>query len=68
MLTPVLDGEALERAEATFLCSVISVRVWHPEDLVLPVADTHPLGTQRPAEADYNAWRRTVKTRSAKCC
>jgi hypothetical protein len=68
MLNPVLDGDALERAEAAFLCCEMTLRGLHPEVLVLSAADIPPLGTDRAAGIDYERLRKTVKTSSARCC
>jgi hypothetical protein len=67
MLTPALDGEALERVEAGFLRGEISLRGFRPEAL-LPVTKIPPLGTDRPAGVDYEALRPTVRTSRRGCC
>lgn len=68
MLTPVLDGEALERVEAEFLRGEMSLGELRPESLLLPVADISPLGRDRPASGDYEPLRPTIRTSSTRCC
>jgi hypothetical protein len=68
MVTPVLDAEALERAEAEFLRGEISLGEARPAILLMPIADICPLGRDRPARIDFEPLRPTIRTSSSRCC
>ena len=67
MLSPVLNGEDLKRAEASFLCCEISLREFQPETL-FAVREIPRVGTGGPTHVDYELLRPTVRTRSIRCC